>query len=157
VERLKQNDAAQRLSDAAAGLTGADPRAALASLREGIVAYAASIDGELQRLERFAAHAGASLGRNVEVRIIDAAPYFEPATVEVHAGDTVLWKYDLPSDGHSISHALHRVAIEGTGVIERAASRRASATGSRRRASMPFATRRNRARRALALVKVVTP
>lgn len=117
VDRLKTNDGLGReLAEAAAGLTGADPRAALASLREKISAYEQAVESDVRRLEQFLDHAGASLGRNVEVRIVDAAPYFEPATVEVHAGDTVLWKYDPPSDGHSISHNLHRVAIEGTGV-----------------------------------------
>lgn len=113
IDRLKT----PALSEAAAGLMGADPRAALATLRTTLSAHANALDPrDVQRIHMFMDHAVTSMGRNVEVRITDAAPYFEPAVVEVRAGDTVVWKYVAPSDGHSISHELHRIAIEGIGV-----------------------------------------
>lgn len=52
-------------------------------------------------------------GRIVEVRLLDAPPFFSQTEILVHKGDTVLWKYDPPSDGHSISHNLHQIEIEG--------------------------------------------
>jgi virginiamycin B lyase len=55
-------------------------------------------------------------GQSVEVRIVDEPPYFSQTEIVVRKGDTVKWKYDPPSDGHSISHALHRIEIQGTDV-----------------------------------------
>lgn len=49
--------------------------------------------------------------RSVEVEILDRAPFFVPARLELAPGDTVRWAYDPPSDGHSISHRLHRIEI----------------------------------------------
>jgi len=53
----------------------------------------------------------ASGGRAVPVSVTDFPPYFAPAELIVHKGDVVAWKYDPPSDGHSISHELHRIEI----------------------------------------------
>jgi plastocyanin len=53
----------------------------------------------------------ASGGRAVSVSVTDSPPYFVPAELIVHKGDVVAWKYDPPSDGHSISHELHRIEI----------------------------------------------
>lgn len=55
-------------------------------------------------------------GQSVEVRIVDNPPYFSQTEIVVRKGDTVKWKYDPPSDGHSISHSLHRIEIQETGV-----------------------------------------
>ena len=49
--------------------------------------------------------------RNVEVEILDAAPFFAPEHLEIRAGETVRWSYKPPSDGHSISKALHRIEV----------------------------------------------
>lgn len=49
----------------------------------------------------------------VEVQILDQSPYFSQTEVVVRTGDTVQWKYAPPSDGHSISHYLHRIEIQG--------------------------------------------
>jgi streptogramin lyase/plastocyanin len=57
-------------------------------------------------------------GRRVEVAILDQSPYFEPRAVTVRPGDTVLWRYDPPSDGHSLSRKLHRIEIQaGDGAV----------------------------------------
>jgi len=48
-----------------------------------------------------------------EVHILDQPPYFSQTEVVVRPGDTVQWKYAPPSDGHSISHSLHRIEIPG--------------------------------------------
>jgi streptogramin lyase/plastocyanin len=50
-------------------------------------------------------------GRSVGVSILDAPPYFSPNRITVRKGDVVAWKYDPPSDGHSISHELHGIEI----------------------------------------------
>jgi streptogramin lyase/plastocyanin len=105
------------LAKTAAALTGEDPHAALASLRAGLDAHAKSIGVDRMRSLRTAIDGAAeSLGRNIEVRIVDSEPYFQPADVRVRPGDTVRFRYDPPSDGHSISHHLHRVEIDGLGV-----------------------------------------
>lgn len=159
VERLKTTDAAKAaLREAAAGLTGPDPRAALAALREQLAAHVQAVEAnDVQRLTRFIDHAGASLGRNVEVKIVDAAPYFEPAVVEVHAGDTVLWKYDPPSDGHSISHNLHRVAIDGTGVSSNVLRAGESFSYRFEKAGQYAIRNAEKPGQQMALVKVVSP
>ncbi|MFY9823967.1 MAG: hypothetical protein WAM82_21495 [Thermoanaerobaculia bacterium] len=54
-------------------------------------------------------------GRNVEVAIVDRPPYFTPQSVIVGPGDTILWKYDPPSDGHSLPKTLHRIEIQTAG------------------------------------------
>ncbi len=51
-------------------------------------------------------------GQSVDVRILDGPPYFSQMEVIVRKGDTVRWRYDPPSDGHSISHNLHRIEIQ---------------------------------------------
>lgn len=50
-------------------------------------------------------------GRSVGVSILDAPPYFSPNRITIRKGDVVAWKYDPPSDGHSISHELHAIEI----------------------------------------------
>lgn len=60
------------------------------------------------------------LAGKVEVRILDAAPYFEPAVVEVKAGDTVEWKYTPTPDAHRTVHNLQRLTIEPLGVTSAA-------------------------------------
>lgn len=55
-------------------------------------------------------------GKTVEVRILDESPYFSQNNIVLQSGDSVVWKYDPPSNGHSISHKLHRLEIQGTGV-----------------------------------------
>lgn len=49
----------------------------------------------------------------VEVHILDQPPYFSRRQVVIRPGDTVQWKYNPPSDGHSISHSLHQIEIQG--------------------------------------------
>lgn len=56
----------------------------------------------------------------VAVRILDSAPYFEPAVVEVKAGDTVEWKYTPTPDAHRAAHNLRRVTIESLGITSSA-------------------------------------
>jgi plastocyanin len=50
-------------------------------------------------------------GHSVGMSILDAPPYFSPNRITIRKGDVVAWKYDPPSDGHSISHELHRIEI----------------------------------------------
>jgi plastocyanin len=54
--------------------------------------------------------------QTVEVRLLDAPPYFSTDKVVVRPGDTVRWKYDPPSDGHYMSAKLHRIEIGGVNV-----------------------------------------
>jgi streptogramin lyase/plastocyanin len=54
---------------------------------------------------------GARNRHSVVVKILDAPPFFAPRQLDLAAGDTVRWSYDPPSDGHSISHLLHRIEI----------------------------------------------
>ena len=51
-------------------------------------------------------------GQVVEIRILDTPANFSTTEVTVRKGDTIRWKYDPPSDGHSISHNLHRIEID---------------------------------------------
>ena len=51
-------------------------------------------------------------GQVVEVRILDTPANFSATEITVRKGDTIRWKYDPPSDGHSISHNLHRIEID---------------------------------------------
>jgi streptogramin lyase/plastocyanin len=53
---------------------------------------------------------------HVRVRIIDVAPYLDPAVVEVHRGDTVDWRYEPSADAHAPSYGLRRIVIEGARV-----------------------------------------
>jgi streptogramin lyase/plastocyanin len=56
-----------------------------------------------------------SAGKTVEVRILDDAPFYSQDKIVLYAGDSIVWKYDPPSNGHSISHKLHRIEIQGVG------------------------------------------
>jgi plastocyanin len=55
-------------------------------------------------------------GQTVEVAILDRPPFFSQAEVTIRTGDTVKWKYEPLSDGHSISHQLHRIEISANDV-----------------------------------------
>ncbi|HEY0080092.1 MAG TPA: hypothetical protein VGB73_15885 [Pyrinomonadaceae bacterium] len=52
-------------------------------------------------------------GQTVEVRLLDEPPFFSQREVVLRKGDTVRWKYDPPTNGHSIPSNLHRIEIEG--------------------------------------------
>ena len=51
-------------------------------------------------------------GKTVEVRILDEAPYYSQDNIVLYPGDSIVWKYEPPSNGHSISHKLHRIEIQ---------------------------------------------
>jgi plastocyanin len=53
-----------------------------------------------------------SSGKTIEVRILDEAPYYSQGNIVLYPGDSIVWKYEPPSNGHSISHKLHRIEIE---------------------------------------------
>jgi plastocyanin len=100
------------LVEAGEALGGSEPHRALAALESGLAREKSRFDAAgVRRVASALAALKGTLGRTVEVRILDHAPYFDPQDVSIHRGDTVQWKYDPPSDGHAISHALHRVAV----------------------------------------------
>jgi virginiamycin B lyase len=68
-----------------------------------------------QDLEAVLAFQEAHGGRSIEIAILDRPPYFTPQSVVVGPGDTILWRYDPPSDGHSLSKTLHRIEIQAAG------------------------------------------
>lgn len=121
-ERLNPRDkeghtSKEKLLAVTKNLTGGDIRTRLEGLRQTLArdahlfkpfasrALNAAIEFQLR-----------NAAKTVEVRILDAAPYFSPAEVVIRKGDTVVWKYEPLSDGHSISHNLHRIEIQGTEV-----------------------------------------
>ncbi len=103
------------LAAAARDLNKGDVRLQLADLRRKLAASAKlfkpfptkALDATIEfQLE--------NAGQTLEVRILDHPPYFSQTEVVVRKGDTIRWKYDPPSDGHSLSHLLHRIEIQGT-------------------------------------------
>ncbi|WP_223642377.1 hypothetical protein [Corallococcus sp. EGB] len=60
-----------------------------------------------------------SMGRtsagHVEVRVLDAPPYFDRKELVLRAGDSVRWLYDSPNTGHTVSTATHVVTVEAEG------------------------------------------
>jgi virginiamycin B lyase len=53
---------------------------------------------------------------DASMSILDSAPYFSPVTILLKQGGTIIWRYDPPSDGHSISHEQHVLEIKDRGV-----------------------------------------
>jgi virginiamycin B lyase len=98
-------------------LAKGDTRAKLNDLREQLATHSKLFKPfSLPALKAVIEFQLQNSGQSVEVRIVDEPPYFSQTEIVVHKGDTVKWKYDPPSDGHSISHFLHRIEIQGTEV-----------------------------------------
>ena len=98
-------------------LASGDPRETLARLKLTIGSHASPLRGSLVApLQAAIAFQQQTAGSNLEVRILDAAPWFAPATLTLRPGDTVRFRYDPPSDGHAMSHELQRLAIAPLGV-----------------------------------------
>jgi virginiamycin B lyase len=125
LEMLRQLEPANKLGAdtkialmaAAQELTKGDPRSKLIGLRQqlanGVKLFKPFSGSAFDAVIKFQLQ---NSGQSVEVRIVDDSPYFSQTEVVVRKGDTVHWKYDPPSDGHSISHLLHRIEIQGTEV-----------------------------------------
>jgi virginiamycin B lyase len=55
----------------------------------------------------------------VEVELLDAAPFFAPASLVLAPGDTIRWSYEAPIEGHNLADSLHRIVIERGGEVAR--------------------------------------
>ena len=89
-----------------------DPGEKLESLKQALAQLQAGCDSfpeaPVASVMKFL---GSHQRRQLEVTLIDKAPFFTPVNITVNKGDSVRWIYDPPSNGHEISHLLHRVVI----------------------------------------------
>ena len=122
IRRLEPGDAEgtaarERWSDTARELPKGNVRTLLAGLRADMDRNWAHFRAPIPRegLEAVLAFQEAQGGRSVEIAILDHSPYFTPQSVVVGPGDTIVWRYDPPSDGHSLPKTLHRIEIRTSG------------------------------------------
>jgi plastocyanin len=89
-------------------------------VRANLVRLQAKLDAAVDRFEPLPD--GVSLGRIFEaviatsgkilhIAVTDRAPGFAPAELIVGADDSVAFRYEPASDGHSVSHELHQIEI----------------------------------------------
>lgn len=105
-------------------LQSAAKEAAKGNYRENIAKISQKLEQNANLFETYNKRSFAALmdfqnltaGKTVEVRILDEAPFYSQANVVLYPGDSIVWKYDPPSNGHTISHKLQRIEIQGLGI-----------------------------------------